>query len=336
MSSSTTFIHVLATRLGIGVYDPAWFDYRLRLFETITVPSMAAQTSPEFTWLLVVDHRMPATARERFERAIAGLPQAVVLPVEFKTDFRPAVVRWCRQRADQVGARYVLTTRLDDDDALRIDALERLQSEAEFTRTSPHRYAVLSFNLGCMWLPTDRYGYTRYHDSIAIGLSLMEPAEKCRSVHSKPHREIKQQYAPRGTYIRGLDGDDRWWLYTVHGLADSDHGDQARIERIRNHRYGYRLDDELLASFGLDPVAVDQLAELHEPVTTGTTKFLSLRSLEIEREIKDLRLRLRETPRSHLMRRHLVGRRIRELERARVSAGSGIVRGTIPVRREDR
>src|SRR5690606_34071114 len=157
MSSSTTFIHVLATRLGIGVYDPAWFDYRLRLFETITVPSLAAQTSAEFTWMLEGDRRMPATARGRLERANAGLPRAVVLPVEFKTDFRPAVVRWCRQRADQVGARHVLTTRLDDDDALRIDALERLQSEAaDFTRTSQHRYAVLSFNLGCMWLPTDR------------------------------------------------------------------------------------------------------------------------------------------------------------------------------------
>src|SRR5690606_38117903 len=226
-----------ATRLGIGVYDPAWFDYRLTLFETIAAPSVAAQTSPEFTWLLVVDRRMPAAARQRLDRAVAGLPQAVVLPVEFKTDFRPTVVRWCRERADQAGASNVLTTRLDDDDALRVDALERLQSETEeFARTSPHRYAVLSFNLGCMWLPTFRHGYTRYHDSLALGLSLVEPAEECRSIYSKPHREIKQQYAPRGTHIRGFDGQTRWWLYAAHALADSDRGDRARIERIRTHK----------------------------------------------------------------------------------------------------
>lgn len=329
MASSTAFIHVLATRLGIGVYDPAWFDYRLRLFETITVPSVAAQTSPEFTWLLVVDRRMPPAARARVDRAVAGLPHAVVLPVEFKTDFRPTVVQWCQQRAEQVGAGYVLTSRLDDDDALRVDALERLQTEAaEFTRTGPHRYAVLSLNLGCMWVPAYRFGYTRYHDSIAIGLSLMEPVEECRSVYGKPHREIKQKYAPRGTYIRGMDGDTRWWLYAAHVLADSDQGDQARTERIRTHRYGYHLDDAMLATFGLDPAAVDRLAQISEPATTTATKFLSLRSLDLEREIKDLRLRLQDTPRSRLVRRHLVGRRIRELERARVDVGTGIVRGT--------
>src|SRR5690606_33214101 len=152
--------------------------------------------------------------------------------------------------------------------------------------------AVLSFNLGCMWLPTFRHGYTRYHDSLALGLSLVEPAEECRSIYSKPHREIKQQYAPRGTHIRGFDGQTRWWLYAAHALADSDRGDRARIERIRTHKYGYRVDDALLADFGLDPAAVDRLARLREPVAAASTKFLSLRGLDLEREIKDLRSRL--------------------------------------------
>ncbi|MGH8879865.1 MAG: glycosyltransferase, partial [Stackebrandtia sp.] len=37
------------------MYDEAWFDYRLRLFESITVPSMLAQTDRDFWWLVVVD-----------------------------------------------------------------------------------------------------------------------------------------------------------------------------------------------------------------------------------------------------------------------------------------
>lgn len=329
--SSPTFVHVLATRVGIGVYDEAWFDYRLRLLDSITVPSMAAQTCQDFTWLLVIDQKMPPTARKRFDQTIARLGSAVAIPVEFKTDFRKAVVRWSREKASSAGASYVLSSRLDDDDALRTDAFERVQSEAaEFLRASRHRYAVFSLNLGCMWRPSHRRGYTRYHDSHSLGLSVMEPAEVCRSVYGWPHREIKQQLAPRGTYFRGLDGDALWWLYAAHNLADSETGDRARIEKIMNHKYGYRVDDAILHGFGLEPAAIDALAEIEEPDARRPTKFLSLRGMDAEREIKELRAQLDRIGRGQVLRRYLTRRRLSRLEGQRQAVGSAIVedRGT--------
>lgn len=321
-----TFVHVLATRVGIGIYDDAWFDYRLRMLESITVPSMAAQTSQDFTWLLVVDQRMPGPARKRLDHAVAPLANAVVVPVEFKTDFRKAVVGWSRRKAVADGADWVMSSRLDDDDALRTDAFERLQQElVDFLKTSRHRYAVLSLNLGCMWVPAWRRGYTRYHDSHSLGLSLVEPTEACQTVYSRPHREIKQQYAPRGTYIRGLDGDRLWWLYATHALADSDRGGRARVDRVLHHRYGYRVDDPLLESFGLDPARVDELGRMDEPTPARPTRFLSLRATDSERQIKEIRARLSGTPGPRVVARGLIRRRLRRLEAERRAAGSGIV-----------
>jgi hypothetical protein len=291
--SGRGFVHVLATRVGIGVYDVGWFDYRLALFEAITVPSMAAQTSQDFHWLVVVDQRMPRAARERLDRAVAARPGTEVLPVEFKSDLRAAVAARARELADTAGTEFTVTSRLDDDDAMHTEAFARLHDEADdFQRTGRSRYAVFSFNVGCMWLPPHRRGYTRYHDSHSLGLSLMEPAKRCQSIYSKPHKEIKYQYAPRGAHLRGIDGDRRWWLYATHPLADSETGDRSRIERILTHRYGYRVDDTLLASFGLDPSVIDRLGGDAEPEIIGSTIRLWERAVDAEQEIQQLRSEL--------------------------------------------
>lgn len=321
--TDTRFLHVLATRLGIGVYDQAWFDYRLELFRTITVASMAAQTSQDFTWLIVVDANMPPKARATVEQAIAGLTNTEILDVEFKTDFRPTVAAWCTQTARRTATDHVLTSRLDDDDALKTNAFERIHTEAaDFLTTSPHQYAVFSLNIGTMWLPAQRRGYTRYHDSHSLGLSLMEPASHVTTVYSKPHRDIKQQFTPRGAHIKGIDGDTRWWLYATHRMADSDTGDGTRYKKIMEHKYGYHLDDNLLETFGLDPQAIDALTHVTEPQAATPIKRLTLRAMDYEREIKTQREKQRSP---WPLARRRATKRIRKLEQQRHAAGTGIV-----------
>ncbi|KPC70360.1 hypothetical protein ADL26_17040, partial [Thermoactinomyces vulgaris] len=77
----------MATRHGIGIFDEDWFGYRQELFSRLTVPSMAAQTTDNFVWLVVVDRAMPKAARERLDRMLEGHPTARVLEVELKIDF---------------------------------------------------------------------------------------------------------------------------------------------------------------------------------------------------------------------------------------------------------
>jgi hypothetical protein len=320
---SKPFVHVLATRIGIGVYDEAWFDYRLALFESITIPSMRAQTCQDFTWQLVVDRQMPAGPRARLDRAIGGIPNVVVEPVEFKTNLKASVAACARRLAAERGVPLVMTSRLDDDDAMRVDAFERLHQEAlAFTRVSSLDYAVFSFNLGCTWLPSRRLGYTRYHDSHSLALSFVEPAAHCRSIYSRPHRKIKLRVAPRGAYFACIDGDRPWWLYAVHNLADSDTGDERRADRILNHRYGYRLDNAMLAAFGLYAGTIDRLAELSDPRARKPTLRMWLGAMDLEREIRELRSRLAEAQPGELAE---LTTRIEELEQRRRALGSGIV-----------
>lgn len=323
MSRHAGFTHILSTRLGIGVYDEAWFDYRLSLFENITLPSVAGQTATDFTWLIVVDQNMPPVARKRLDAAVGEVPQALVLEVELKKDFRPTVMKWSRAHADQLDVDRILSTRIDDDDAIHLGLFERLHQEARtYLETSEADYAVFAPTLGCMWLASERRGYTRYHDSHSIALSVMEPAQQARTVYAWPHREIKPQLAPRGAYCKHIDGDTRWWLYTVCSISDSDKGDGARRKKIMEHKYGYRLEDEYFADYGITPSHIEALASVSEPTPTAPTKFLSLRGMDIEDEIRVVRKELKTA--GYLKRRTLT-RRLAKLEQQRVATGSSIV-----------
>lgn len=318
-ASSSDFVHVIATRLGIGIYDEAWFDYRLSLFESITLPSMMAQTSRDFTLLLGVDKAMPPTARRRLDAIAARADNVALTEVELKSDFKRAVTTWSTKRAAEAGAECVLTSRLDDDDALHAGAMERLHGEIADCMSDGNRFGVFSFNMGTMWIPSERRGYTRYHDSIGIGLSILEPVGECKTVYAHPHRNIKQRVTPRGAYVRSIEGAHPWWLYSAHSISDSDTGNRERHDRIINHKYGYHVDDDMLANFGLDVGMINELGLISEPRTKAPTKFLSLRAVDLEKKIKRLRDESRGRPST------LTRWRIARLQRKRRAAGSGIV-----------
>ena len=55
--------HFVITRLGIGINNDDWFQSALGLFEAVTLPSLCAQSSTDFTALLIVGHDMPPATR---------------------------------------------------------------------------------------------------------------------------------------------------------------------------------------------------------------------------------------------------------------------------------
>ncbi|CAM3448712.1 glycosyltransferase [Stackebrandtia soli] len=313
----------MATRLGIGVYDEAWFEHRLTLFEAITVPSMRAQTNQDFTWLLAIDEQMPSAPFERLHRIVADVPNAEFLRVEFKSGLKDAVATWAKERAVEAGAEHALTSRLDDDDALHVDCVARLREEAErFFITASTQYAAFAFTQGSMWIPMERRGYTRFHPSHSLGLSVLEPVTDCRGIYAWPHQDLLTRLAPRGAYLRAIDGDELWWLYTTHVLADSDTGDLKRLAKVRDHRYGYDVDDAMLARYGLDPAVIDGLADLPQPTVGKPVKRLAVRAIDTEREITQLRQRLASAASSEAA---PLRAKLAELEAARREAGSGLV-----------
>ena len=133
---------------GSLVRTAEWLEPRVALFERCCLPSAAAQSCEDFQWIVLFDSKTPEAFRERIEGYSAQCPQLVPVFVEpengryFAEAFKSEVLRLLRQaqqptkspalRQAQEPAQQprVLTTYLDNDDALAVGFVEDVQRRA--------------------------------------------------------------------------------------------------------------------------------------------------------------------------------------------------------------
>ena len=130
-------VHIVMTRFNLPTPGresahrarSGWLAERFDLFERYCLPAMAAQAEQDFAWLVFFDEATPAWARERIE---AARRQREFQPVY--TGLFPAE-GWARAVRERIGppvtGRRIITSNLDNDDALGIDALARVRRAAE-------------------------------------------------------------------------------------------------------------------------------------------------------------------------------------------------------------
>jgi hypothetical protein len=111
-----------------ALYAPERLALRLRMFQALTLPSLAAQTDPDFTLGVLIGPDLPAWARSRLEATLAGLPQArlVVRPPGPHRAVLREVMAGLRGSRAAVAAQF----RMDDDDAVGRRFVARLRTVA--------------------------------------------------------------------------------------------------------------------------------------------------------------------------------------------------------------
>lgn len=104
-----------------------WLKERFRLFESYCLPSIAGQTSKDFTWIVLFDSETPEEYTSRFGRYKLLCPQFTPVMVQpkvsrkFKTFIPQIVIEDIKKRYDNCESFRLITTYLDNDDALRND-----------------------------------------------------------------------------------------------------------------------------------------------------------------------------------------------------------------------
>ncbi len=102
-----------------------WLRYRLGFFVEATYPSVMSQTTQDFDWLVLFDDR----CSERFRADVEDLAEDVFTPVWSHEEFR----RDSFAVRAAVGARapFLITSRIDSDDAMAVDFMETVQAQFE-------------------------------------------------------------------------------------------------------------------------------------------------------------------------------------------------------------
>ena len=131
-----SFRHLIITRFNLQ-YEAGcnigcqqeWLERRCSLFETYCMPSIQHQTCRHFAWLLLCDAATPEPYRSRIEAYKTAMPEIEVLWEPFFDDLNRLYSDIGKQYSE--GVDFLLTTRLDNDDALAPSYVEEVQHVAD-------------------------------------------------------------------------------------------------------------------------------------------------------------------------------------------------------------
>lgn len=213
----TTVEHLILTRFSVKLlgadteegFSREWLRERLRLFEDYPLASLRAQTRQDFRWLVFCD---PSTDRECIDalrvhsKSVRGLE--IVFADSGLFDHLGDRVR----EAVSPSADVVLTTRLDSDDALHVDAVRILAEYAQDFAETTLPSLVVNFPRGYQLDTVKRRLYERYYlRSPFLTLIEHKRARPLDTVLLKQHTQVSNHV------LTHQDISIVGWLQVIHG-----------------------------------------------------------------------------------------------------------------------
>ena len=240
------FKHFILTRFNLATPGreetlrsaSGWLDRRIELFEQYCLPSVDAQTTHDFLWLIYMDERTEEAYRDGF----AGYDAREYVEIRY-VDGREFTIDTARQDIAtrlQAGQDWVITTRLDNDDAIGCDFVRKIQDQASFTRRE-----ILNFPSGITLRGNDAYLQTDRSNAFS---TMVEPrSDNILTVWCRQHIDLPM-VAPV-VQIRSAPA----WCQVIHG------------ENVTNRVKGRRIRLKKALKdfpFGADSEEVERTSEI--------------------------------------------------------------------------
>ena len=129
------------------LYAPERLDERFRLFEAFTLPSIRAQTDPDFTFLVIIGPDLPPDRLAQLRDLLRDVPQAVI-HVQPPGWHRPALKE--AVNAHRRKGVWSIQFRHDDDDAVNLRFVAELRKTfvEHYPLFARSRHAVVDFTRG--------------------------------------------------------------------------------------------------------------------------------------------------------------------------------------------
>jgi hypothetical protein len=155
------------------LFDKRRLETRFLIFETFCLPSILGQTSKNFIWIILIDPLLPKPYLKRLKDAVKG--HSMIHLVKYLPHINLNSLSFIEKYVGKISTKYVITTRLDDDDALSSDFVKRIQQDCQKRKNKDLLF--ISYPKGLHWRPNKKAKYgifsNTYYESIALGLSLV-------------------------------------------------------------------------------------------------------------------------------------------------------------------
>ena len=114
------------TKDGKKVRTTKWLEHRFSLFEKYCLPSIKSQTCQDFEWIILFDSMTPDSFKKRITIYQKECPQLIPVFVEPENGWRFAEI-FRMEIIKRLCAKRIISTYLDNDDALNVQFVEDLQ-----------------------------------------------------------------------------------------------------------------------------------------------------------------------------------------------------------------
>ncbi len=267
--TTATLRHFVVTRFGIGVHNENWYRGALDLFEAITYPSLCAQTRQDFTWLVVVDRKIPESALQRLRQVRSHGRDFHIVPLDLTTIRHVRhgcfdhVWHRCQdyiieQRLLTDPSEYLITSSIDGDDAWRRDMVELVHGHLrpelarlvadERSRSAVVRHTcgqVLTFPRGLQWFAQADVVQPLDYEFIGMSVFVLARFSSGISVLSSRHSAWAAMAHALMFNERKLHLDRPMWAYVRH--------DRTQVAwQIDTAVSDPVCDETLHADFGID------------------------------------------------------------------------------------
>lgn len=237
-----------AETAAAALYAPARMRRRFAYFENICLPSLAAQTDPDFRLVALIADTMPVRWRKRLKALAETYPFLEICTLEAAGPLN--ATRRAFRRAWNGTSTHITGFRIDDDDAVAVDYIAQTRAVADtligLGWAQPERPVAICFHRGIYWDMRRETGqFWDFSETQPLGLAsaMITTPDGMQNVFRWNHRRL-------AAHARcWIDPHDIMFLRTLHGHNDSGRDVPPAAARIEDAA-ARKL---LRARFGLAP-----------------------------------------------------------------------------------
>ncbi|KAJ54002.1 hypothetical protein ACMU_04680 [Actibacterium mucosum KCTC 23349] len=242
------------------LFDADRLTERFAMFETLCLPSLAAQTDRDFKLVVLSSDALPNDAKERL-RELAN--RHAFLTLAFLPPMGPLLsTRRAYRKGWEDGTPFVTGFRIDDDDAVAVDYIARTRVLADRAIADGWADAdhplVVAFHRGVyvdMLAPSAPFYDFRETAPLGLASAMITRADDQVNIFRWNHRRL-------AAHVRTItDPTDQMFLRTLHTTNDSDRKVPPGAEPIETATFCA----ELRARFGVDPDRLQALMQGPRP-----------------------------------------------------------------------
>jgi len=225
-----------ADKRGVALLSKEWMDNRFKLFTDYCLPSIANQGNLKFQWLVYFDTDTDDFYKNKIEKIAADFSHFIPRYVDHHDSFLTDLETYVRAKQKD-GHTHLITTRLDSDDLLHQDAVDKIQRLFK-----QQDCQIINFQTGIRFQLEPEIRLTEYEWKTGPFLNVIEKLD--------PEKKILTGYAQRHDfYVKDYDvlqiTEKPYWTQLIH---DANHTSTLSGKSLS--------DITLLRPFNIDTTAL--------------------------------------------------------------------------------